>query len=99
MTFDEICRKAIEEWGETAQLDQAIEEAAEFIKSINKFKRYNDPTNLLEEIADLEIMIGQTKEIIRCSGISRRDVNRRIKQFRINKLKRVELLLRKEEEQ
>jgi hypothetical protein len=43
MTFNEICKRAAAKWGVEVQLDQAVEEAAELIQAINKFKRYNSP--------------------------------------------------------
>ncbi len=94
MTFNEICKQAIEKWGIDSQLDQTVEEAAEFIQAINKFKRFNNPSSLIEEINDLEIMIGQVKAIIsRCTGMTLRTISRHIKQHRVQKLNRVEGLL------
>ncbi len=94
MTFNEICKTAITKWGVEAQLDQAVEEAAELIQAVNKFKRYNNPECLIEEINDVEIMIGQVKAIIcKTTGLSHRTLNRYIKSYRVNKLKRVEGLL------
>ncbi len=94
MTFNEICRQAIEKWGIASQLDQTVEEAAEFIQAINKFKRFNNPSSLIEEINDLEIMIGQVKAIIcQCTGMSLRTISRHIRQYRNQKLHRVEDLL------
>lgn len=61
-------------YGLTAQLDQLTEECAELIQAINKFKRFNKdaqtvdinnaPTNLLEEIADIEVIFDQLKALI-----------------------------------
>lgn len=63
----------ITHYGLTAQLDQLIEECAELIQAINKFKRSGGKgqpikadrtealTNLLEEIADVEVMLDQIK--------------------------------------
>lgn len=62
-----IYKKAVEKWGVEAQLDQTIEEAAELIQAVNKFKRRrgDEPVdNLIEEIIDVEIMIGQVKVIL-----------------------------------
>lgn len=62
-----IYEKAIEKWGENAQLDQMIEEMAELTVAINKLKRLKSGEkklsvdvvydNLLEEIADVKIML------------------------------------------
>ena len=63
----DIYKKAIEKWGENAQLDQMIEEMAELTVAINKLKRLKSGekklsddavyNNLLEEIADVKIML------------------------------------------
>ena len=88
MTFNEICKKAVAKWGVEAQLDQAVEEAAELIQAINKFKRYNSPWPLMEEMVDVEIMVGQLKAIVReATGGSN---NRMYNRIREEKLKKVE---------
>lgn len=72
-----IYKDAIDVWGKVAQFDQCIEEMAELIIAINKYKRasiYNEKMNfdceenLLEELADvlmcveqLEFMLGEEK--------------------------------------
>ena len=66
---DRIMRQAIETYGTQAQCDVAIEEMAELTKAIMKIRRVaNDyektPAaldNLLEEIADVDIMVDQLK--------------------------------------
>ncbi len=88
MTFDEICKTAVAKWGVEAQLDQAVEEAAELIQAINKFKRYNSPWPLIEEMVDVEIMIGQLKAIV-CDTTGSSN-NRMYNRIREEKLKKVE---------
>lgn len=59
-TFD----KSIEKHGKEPQCRQAMEECAELIQAINKFLRYPSDqryANLIEEIADVEIMLYQLK--------------------------------------
>ena len=88
MTLNEICKRAVAKWGVEAQLDQAVEEAAELIQAINKFKRYNSPWPLMEEMVDVEIMVGQLKAIVReATGSSN---NRMFNKIREEKLKKVE---------
>jgi len=68
-----LYKAAIEQWGETAQLDQAIEECAELIVAINKYKRvafYGDSgtaedaiAGVKEEAADVLIMLEQLAEM------------------------------------
>ena len=66
---ESIMRQAIETYGVQAQCDVAIEEMAELTKAIMKLRRVEDDygktqatlDNLLEEIADVDIMIDQMK--------------------------------------
>lgn len=61
---NELYRAAIEAWGEDAQLDVAIEELSELIKEICKQKRgIGVFEHLVEEVADVEIMLEQIKLI------------------------------------
>lgn len=67
MNITEIYLKNIEKNGEDYQLGMAMEECAELIQAINKWKRngkmITKMDNLLEEIADVEIMLDQLKLI------------------------------------
>ena len=65
-----VYQDAITKWGETAQLDQMVEEMAELTLAISKYKRqFNDSLldyqkvgvmeNLYVEIADVKMMIEQ----------------------------------------
>lgn len=66
---ERIMRHAIETYGVQAQCDVAVEEMAELTKAIMKIRRVADDygktqaarENLLEEIADVDIMIDQMK--------------------------------------
>ena len=90
--FKDVYEKAIEKWGETAQLLQAAEEANEFSRAIirviqaknlfnsKKILRKRE-LNLIEEIADLEIMIKQVKIIFK-------EAEEKIKRIREMKLLR-----------
>lgn len=56
--------QSIIKYGKEPQCRQTMEECAELIQAINKFLRYpNDKhyANLIEEIADVEIMLYQLK--------------------------------------
>lgn len=57
--------QSIIKYGEEPQCRQAMEECAELIQAINKCIRYPDRkdchNNLIEEIADVEIMLYQLK--------------------------------------
>lgn len=70
ISYDErIMRQTIETYGVQAQCDVAVEEMAELTKAIMKIRRVADDygkmqaalDNLLEEIADVDIMIEQMK--------------------------------------
>jgi hypothetical protein len=57
----------IQKYGESKQLDIAIEECSEFIKAVSKYKRENNKSDIIlriasiaEEEADLRIMLEQT---------------------------------------
>lgn len=59
---NEIFKLAIGTWGQRAQLEMAQEEATELALAIRKHMRNSDQrsfNNLVEEIADVEIMIEQ----------------------------------------
>lgn len=66
---ERIMQRAIETYGVQAQCDVAVEEMAELTKAIMKIRRVADDygktqaalDNLLEEIADVDIMIEQLK--------------------------------------
>ena len=78
----ELFRIAWKKWGKNAQLDMAIEECSELIKAICKYKR--DPINLdniIEEIAEVEIMTEQIKLIM--------NLEEYVKVKRLHKLKRL----------
>ena len=80
MTLEELYEKAVEAWGERAQLLKTVEEAGELQKAIARYllktgKYLSEDTHpefdtwevgallvdLMEEVADVEIMIGQIK--------------------------------------
>lgn len=65
---NEILQKAIDTWGEKSQIEMAQEEATELALACRKYIRKPDSEaayqNLIEEIADVEIMISQLKLFI-----------------------------------
>jgi len=66
MTEHEVFEKAILRWGDNRQKDVACEECAELIKAVMKFNRapnVSSAHDILSEIADVEIMLGQLKII------------------------------------
>lgn len=68
----EIYKKAIDTYGKDKQLDVVIEEMSELTKEICKFKRGQDNhQQIVEEIADVEIMLQQLKMIcdVKCGEL------------------------------
>lgn len=64
MDEEKIYRKVIGKYGIEAQLDMVIEEMSELTKEICKIKRGKGKyMNIVEEIADVEIMLDQLKMI------------------------------------
>lgn len=59
---ESIYKEAITVYGEIGQIDVAIEEMAELIQALSKYKRGKEH-NVEEEIADVEIMLEQMKII------------------------------------
>lgn len=78
MKIDEtILKEAIERWGYLPQLDMVVEECAELIKAIQKSKRPSDDTksvrdNIVDEIADVTILMSQCKIIFGEKAIQER---------------------------
>lgn len=63
--FETLCEEIAKHYGENNQLNQLQEELAELIKAVNKYRRDEDNIdNLIEEIADVEIMIQQIKYLL-----------------------------------
>ncbi len=60
MRYREIYAKTISKWGEKAQYDQAIEECAELIATLQHFARGKvDSSAVVHELADVFLMVGQ----------------------------------------
>jgi predicted small metal-binding protein len=80
-------KDAVNKWGVEAQVNMCMEECAELIVACNKYLRAKTVeeideaiVNFAEEVADVEIMISQMKEII--------NNNKTFKDAKIKKLKR-----------
>lgn len=62
--MEEILKKAVDTWGEDAQIMAAIQEMAELIKELTDIRRNRtDENKLASEIADVQIMLEQLKYI------------------------------------
>lgn len=86
---NEIYQQAVDTWGAQAQMEMANEEALEFALSIRKQLRKNNDqsfANLVEEFADIEIMLEQVE--LMHSHLGFRDMVNSQKEFKINRLKK-----------
>ncbi len=68
------CGKVIKVYPKKHQLLLAMEESGEFIQAISKYLRYGDMEPILEEYADMEVMLEQVRKLL---GIRKKEVNRR----------------------
>ena len=88
--MNEILRRAIETYGEKAQIDKALEEMSELTKALLKL-RYAKPTGVeadilrdavSEEMADVEIMLEQLHMIYQNDN--------KVNEYRQKKIERLE---------
>lgn len=97
MNLNAICKRAVKQWGVKAQLGMVIEECAELIVAVNKMQRTGDMDRkiikVLEEIADVEIMLEQLKYIC---GPSHSKIN--IETFKRVKISRLDKMLKEAKE-
>ena len=54
-----LYKKAREKWGVESQLLMCAEECSELTHAVLKYLRTGDDGNFIEEIADVELMLGQ----------------------------------------
>ena len=91
----DILEKAIKHYGAKNQMGVACEESAELIQAISKCLRYKDDiearNNLVEEVADVLIMIDQLKIIVNIKDYE-------IECYRRYKLDRLERRIENEKE-
>lgn len=63
----DICKKIAKHYGKESQLLVAIEEMSELTKELCKyFRHYDRRKEIIEEIADAQIMIEQLVELFEC---------------------------------
>jgi len=85
-----LYKKAWDKWGMEAQLGMLMEECAELIIATNKYSRFNKSSaqparDLVEEIADVEIMIEQLKMQLDWENLEQRiETARHDKLLRLN---------------
>lgn len=80
-----LLKQAIERFGTRSQIDKAVEEMAELIKALMKCRYADAPKDIeidvVEEIADVSIMIDQLIMIFACDD--------KVKLFKANKLNKL----------
>ncbi len=84
----EVYQQAVDTWGSKAQMEMANEEATEFALAVRKqIRKNNDQSfaNLVEEFADIEIMLEQVE--LMHSHLGFRDMVNGQKEFKVNRLK------------
>lgn len=70
----ERCSKVIKIYPRSHQMLLAMEELAELTQAISKYLRYGDTEPLMEEYADVEVMLEQIRQLLQ---IDDDEVNRR----------------------
>lgn len=90
MNDKDIMNKAIDTYGETNQTYMLMEECAELIQAISKYNRNcENSKNVIEEIADVEIMIEQVKMILERNGYNYcREEIEQTKRWKLDRLER-----------
>ena len=92
MNISDLNIKNAEHYGYEAQSNQLVEECAELIQAVSKYRRAAEKGedeklivlgNLIEEIADVEIMLEQVKYLLK---IPEEDLLA-YKQFKVNRTK------------
>lgn len=77
----DICIKAVQKFGREHQIDKCIEECAELMNELIKQRDKRTTTeNVIDEIADVDIMIGQMKYIF---GVERCEARKKVKLERL----------------
>ncbi|MFA6261065.1 MAG: hypothetical protein WC760_06335 [Bacteroidia bacterium] len=82
---NEVLTEAINKYGIDSQMNMVVEECAELIKAINKFRRVASSENLTElcgEVSDVEIMCAQVRIMLNKQGLIDK-----IKEEKIERLK------------
>lgn len=84
-------------WGSFSQMDMVIEECSELTKAIIKSRRQGKTftQDVLEEIADVEIMLEELQVILKTEPSAEQGKNlyQQVERFKENKLKRLKTLV------
>lgn len=85
--MDDRLKTIADYYGLNSQLDILQEELSELIQAVSKYRR-GDHTHILEEIADVEIMLDQVKYLIGNPEIPRFLIYDTVKTIKENKITR-----------
>lgn len=82
-----ILKRALETWGEQAQMLMVVEEMSELMKEVlkNINRKKDNIAEIIEETADVEIMLEQLKENYH--------IAEKVETYKNNKIKMIELRL------
>ena len=87
MNNNQLYAKALLKWGKWPQVNMAIEEMSELTKELCKNLRgRHNKEQIAEEIADVEIMLGQMKLLYQCQD--------EVDSYKHSKLTRLEVMVR-----
>lgn len=76
---NKLYKAAVEKWGPDAQMMQLIEEMSELTTAImHKRRNVGIEESVIEEMADVEVMLEQAKMIINRPGAFKRYKNRKL---------------------
>ena len=83
---ESVYKRALEKFGVGAQIGMVFEEMSELQKELCKYMRgKKNIQEIAEEVADVEIMLGQMRELF--------DINQLVEEEKGRKIKRLEKLL------
>jgi len=84
MAYISVLKAAIAKYGKEPQWRQLQEECAELIAAVNRFMRKREAAldNLIEEVADVEIMLKQARLLIGNDDLVDAAVEKKIKRLR-----------------
>ena len=81
-TEQELMQCALEKWGSDSQLDMVIEECAELIDAIQKWRRRRVTSEkVLEEAVDVELCLGQLKLMLRSPTLFEKVKNEKLQRL------------------
>lgn len=82
MNEHELYKRVVMRWGKDSQVIMAIEEMAELTKELcNEFRGRTSVERIVDEIADVEIMMGQMRVIFDCGALVEKRKEEKLKRL------------------